>query len=218
MGKRPCVLKVPPREEAFSDLSTAWHEGGAHCYLLRTFSCCLLETFPTTPWHKFIYLGRKPEAWAEKGFPSRSVSFLDQPSEPLGFGVFLCLSLLWTTWGHDPLPRVWAHRGLLWDVKSTHQFPRASYFSSEAAYSSSEPRGHSDRGLGGPGSREQGSTLEAAKQQAWFAGSGGVSSRQGFAQLEQPSDCRTLSDLPASLGGGQGVITIPVSLKKKMSS
>lgn len=49
-----------------------------------------------------------------------------------------------------------------------------------------------------------------------MAGSGGVSSRQEFALLEQPSDCRALLLLPASLLCIPNYI--PISLRKKMSS
>ena len=101
-------------------------------------------------------------------------------------------------------------------MESTHRFPRASSFPYRQPAASVNPTGTVTEGLE---AKEQTTGLQtgAAKQQAWVAGSGGVSSRQEFVLLEQPSDCRALS-VPASLGGRQGVITIPVSLRKKMSS
>lgn len=105
---------------------------------------------------------------------------------------------------------VWAHRGLLWDVKSTHSLPQGFLLSLRGSLQ------HSDRGDERGRSRERGPEGRGSGQWAWGAGSGGVSSREEFSTIG--TALRLQSIFTVRLGQRQGAITVLISLRKKMSS
>lgn len=199
----------PGMEEVFS--TTCW----------MNFRDLFFKAFPTTPWHKdhySIYLSGKLQALVEKRISPRSVCFLDQQSEPLGCGVLLCPSLFWSLWGRDPLYRVCEHTRDGWGMwHPPTWFPRASSSPSQAAYSHSEPCGHSDRGDKGTGAENRGSKDRSSG--AGLQGLIGVNSRQDFPPLEQPSGCKALlQSSQRAWDKGRPRILILISLRRKMSS
>lgn len=94
--------------------------------------------------------------------------------------------------------------------------PRASYSPSEAACSLCEPHGHRDRGLGGRGADNRAPGWEQQSSRPERQGSEESAPDRSLHLLEQPSDCRALSVLLASLLCVPNCI--PISLRKKTSS